>query len=171
MKGKSGDNMKKICVIMVFLLILFSFLSSGCISEEKESSKESSNNDDELNGNYTTMHEFLDDMIEVDDGHVFKSYGEGDEVEIIDIIIQIEYHSDDDVTSLLFKSQESKPLATFFKGDLTSNFEVNDKIIITFHIIKIDMGNGNYMEFPEEAYNSESNETEPSDSDCIKLYE
>ena len=153
------------------MLILLISLNTGCISEEKEKSKESSNNDDELNGNYTTMLEFLDDMTEVEGGHVFKSYDEGDEVEIMDIIIEIEYHSNDDETGLLFQSQKSKPLGTYFKGDLTSNFEVNDKVIIILHIIKIDMGDGDYMEYPEEVYNSELGRTEPFDGDCIKSFE
>ena len=95
----------------------------------------------------------------------FKSLDDGDLVVIHDTIDDIIFNDWDDPpnTEVEFKVSEYVSFSYFFKGDITDEFKIGDKISITYHIKHLegkitdeDLGEtiSYVFEFPAEGYDS-----------------
>ena len=105
---------------------------------------------------------FSSDGIVID----FKSLEEGDLVIIHDTIDDIQFRDWEDTayTEVSFEVDEWASLSYNFEGDITSTFQIGDKVAITFHIkhlegIRYDNDSNTSLsyvvEFPAEGFDQE----------------
>ena len=145
MNGKA----KNLFVLAVIVFIIL----AGCTKEEKK---------------IWTAKEVKEDWVTGENGSYFKSLDPGDVLIVEDIIENItpRYNpfQNYSVTYISFKSG-GYPFT--FEGNLSGDFKVGDRVIITLHIIGVEK-NGYEMEGFAESWDAENEKPKPIDRDAIK---
>ncbi|HEC76053.1 MAG TPA: hypothetical protein ENI33_02195 [Thermoplasmatales archaeon] len=143
---------EKIGKLFVVAVVVF-IISSGCVKEEKK---------------IWTAKEVKDDWVMGENASYFKSLDSGDILIVEDVIENItpRYNpiANYSVTYINFKSG-GYPFT--FEGNLSQDFKVGDKVIITLHIIEVEK-NGYKMESFAESWDAENEKPKPIDRDAIK---
>ena len=157
---------KKIQIVVVMLVIL-TIGFTGCTEQNNDNSNR---NGGETTGNEHIMDTFqLHRDLDVQTDYAtymtmdYKSMEEGDTLIFRDFIYTIQYLNDVDATEITFRisvsETEWKSTQFYFKGDITSSFNIGDFVSITVtikHVILSDVqGMDLDIEIYEQAWKSE----------------
>ena len=98
-----------------------------------------------------------------------KDYAPGDEVVFLDKIINLEYDSNENATTMYFNEDMSgNSIGWKFDGDLTGEYDNGDLVELKFDVVKVGEYNDTVFEsldYFEEAYDHEEGTAYPSIND------
>jgi len=139
-----------IVVLIIVVLIALVVMFSGCLEEGTQSQVQNSDEDENAIV-YNSDVEFQEDFRLREGKFCFSRLSPGDTAKVYDPISYLKYVPEDDKTNVQFSSYNANEkyeyVYALFKGDLTDELAVGDKVIITRHII---LDNGHEIPDPND---------------------
>ncbi|UCE36580.1 MAG: hypothetical protein JSW00_13830 [Thermoplasmata archaeon] len=179
-----------LAVVVVIIIAVFAVIMLDGDGNGKDNGNGDKNGKENGNGDESaitmTFAELIEDVESSENTLEFKTLEPGDTLKIEDEIVYIasEYDEWDEetVTYIWFKSaHKSEDIDDWyddywddyynydftFKGNLTNDFDVEDDVVVTLHVIKIDMY-GYEREYFEEMWDEDAQTVQNLPSSCIK---